>query len=326
MEAYDTVAVWAIKSKAFFIHHTIPIELFRNLNYSFFNVTNPFLLPFSESYIYLLLGHFNDFASKMLFPLFFLSCLILLYFALKRLDLSRKYALIFTFMLASIPHFNIYATNGYADLIVGYYYSISILFLYFWMENKSSIFLIISAILSALAGGTKNEGILLALINIMIFPIFLIKEKLKRDLINKFFIYVVIVAIFILPSIVLIHMVAPKASHHAFNIYTLKKFRFENLERLTLILNKYQKQFFGLKHWNLIWILFFISIFSGVGRLFSGNIKYLTLSVIFIFLSYTLIYILSQHSQTWRSADRLFLNFLPVVVFLTAIGLRGADV
>ena len=97
-----------------------------------------------------------------------MACLVVFYSALRRIRLSRLESLVFTFFLASIPHFAVHATNGYVDIVVAFYFSSGFLYLYLWILHDNFVFLLISAALTALAGLTKNEGIVLCFVNLVI--------------------------------------------------------------------------------------------------------------------------------------------------------------
>ena len=99
------------------------------------------------------LGRINEQLVKSVFPLYYVAALGILYFGIRRFS-SRTYALVFTFILASISQFNNFATNGYMDLPLAYYYLAGTLFLFYWFrETDKTGFLYISAIMTALARG-----------------------------------------------------------------------------------------------------------------------------------------------------------------------------
>ncbi|MCX5701398.1 MAG: hypothetical protein NTW64_00220, partial [Candidatus Omnitrophica bacterium] len=196
MESYDVVAHWGAKAKILYFLKGLPLGLFSKpcIEDVVFTGDYPWLWPFSQNYMHNFIGCFNDFAPKIITPFFFASCLVIFYNILRRINLKRLHAIIFTFFLASIPHFNNYASTGYADLILGFYYSVGFLYLYLWFNESDRIYLLMSAIFAALACYVKCEGILLVSINVMTFLSFILfggvknKGKIFKDFIFYIFI------------------------------------------------------------------------------------------------------------------------------------------
>ncbi|MFA7676537.1 MAG: glycosyltransferase family 39 protein [Candidatus Omnitrophota bacterium] len=323
VESYDAVAHWAFKAKAIYLFGGLPLDIFRRPAPAdlIFTADYPWLLPFSQAYIYNFINNFDDFVSKMIIPLFFLACIILFYRLLKRRGLNRLHSLVFTFFLASIPQFNNYATIGYADLVLGFYYSFSFLYLYLWFRNGSKAFLFISGILTALAVYTKCEGMPLLLVNFTVFLIFVFSGKPfdKRKNTKNFIIYLLLVVALLIPALVLKKITSVGLENHTINTLALSGFQFGNIKRMPMILYSYQKQFFGIKRWNILWILFFGTAICRFKKLLESDKKYLTIGISLIFAGYTAVFILSPGPQEdLRTVSRLFLHFLPLIVFFVA--------
>ncbi len=172
LEAPDAVAIYAIKAKAFYLKGGIDQEILRNAVFKESHQDYPLLLPFAECWIYRVLGSLNDLLVKTIFPLYFLSTLVIFYNVLKRY-VRRRGSLLFTFMLSSVPQFAVFGTNGYADLPVTCYYTASLLYLFLWMKEKGTAYLLLSSLMSFSAAWTKNEGWMLSGVNILILIIFL---------------------------------------------------------------------------------------------------------------------------------------------------------
>ena len=233
MESYDAVAHWGLKAKAIYFLKGLPHDIFSKLRSEGVIITGdyPWLWPFSQDYIHNFIGKFDDFASKMLGPFFFASCLVIFYNILRRISLKRLHAIIFTFFLASIPHFNNYASTGYADLILGFYYSVGFLYLYLWFnESDRSIYLLMSAIFTALACYVKCEGILLASINVMAFLSFILFGGVKNrgKIFKDFIFYIFILVLLAIPMFLLRQITCADLSNHTVNIRAFSNFKLEN--------------------------------------------------------------------------------------------------
>ena len=168
MDSFDSIGNFAFKAKMFFMERSIPYELFLNKSIDIQHPDYPLFIPLSETWIYMFLGKWNDLMVKALFPMFFVALLIIFYFALKRV-IGKRLALISAFFLATIPHFLNYATIGYADFALAMFYSASFLYLFLWIsDRRENKYLFLAGCLSILAVWTKNEGIMLSSINIVI--------------------------------------------------------------------------------------------------------------------------------------------------------------
>ena len=302
----------------------IPHNFFSRITHNFPNPDYPLLVPLAEVWIYTFLGNLNDLLVKAIFPMYFLSILVVFFFLLKRF-MSRNKALLFTFLLATIPQFNHFATIGYTDLILAYYYSIAVMFLYLWMREQNPRFLILSGLFSGFAVWTKNEGAVLCLVSLMLLGLFLVKN-FKRKLIGQLVAFLLIVALISGPWLAL------KASTHLDS--QLFRFSSMGLKRITdisgkldwipVILYEFQKQFFGPKKWNLIWILFLVVLIFNFRRSISDNLQYLTLSIILVIFFYGGVYLLIpvEGPINWylsSAVSRLFIHFAPVTVFWLAL-------
>ncbi|UCD55225.1 MAG: hypothetical protein JSV93_00060 [Candidatus Omnitrophota bacterium] len=322
IEAYDAVAIYGLKSKMIYLSGTVSGNFFQSLASNFYGAhpDYPLLIPLSETWFYTFIGKFDDLLVKAIFPIFYLSFILVFYAALKRITQSRGFSLLFTFALASVKQFSDYSTISYAELALGAYFAISLIYLYLWMRNRgNSSFLNISLIASLLCLWTKNEGTLLALMILFIFFFYIAMNirKIGKTEILHFLIYALVVLVTIMSW-------SAFKNHHAlvnenFNLsmVSVKDF-IQNLNRIPAIIYEYQKQFFGFKKWNIVWILFIILLLKERETALSGDTKYVTL-VFFLFgLGYALIYIFSTveiRFFTQTTGSRFLLHILPVTIF-----------
>lgn len=325
MESWDAVAHWGAKAKIMYLLKGLPLDIFSKpgIKDATFTGDYPWLWPFVQNYIHNFIGRFNDFAPKMAGPFFFASCLVVFYGVLRNVRSTRLHALIFTFFLASIPHFNAYASNGYADLILSFYYSVGFIYLYLWFRDKDRAHLIISVIFTAMACYVKCEGLLLALVTILTFLSFILfsERGSKARAFRSFIFYIVTLAVLSLPMFLLKHATASNIANQAMSVKLLSDFKVENFHRILPIIYDYQKQFFGIKAWNLVWVLFIISVFLGFKRgvLFGKDVRFLTIALGLVFLAHVSFFMISGDVTIYlRALNRMLLHFLPLVVFFIA--------
>jgi len=320
LESFDSIAIYAVRAKAIYLAGGIAPDFFTKLTHSFPNPDYPLLIPISEAWVYTLMGGINDLLVKAIFPMYFLSILVIMYFFLKRF-ISRKFALIFTFLLATIPQLKHFATIGYADFALAFYYSIATMLLYLWMREKKTPVLLISALFMGFAVLTKNEGTALCLVNFLILSIFLAKN-LKAPIIRQVFIYLFVAGIITIPWFALKLSAGMDNEILQFSSISLERLSdtFKNPGRIGVIFYEFQKQFFGPKKWNILWILFFACLALNIKKAFSPNIKYMSLAILFILGLYGGIYLFIPIDRPiqWHlgtTVSRLLLHFTPLIAF-----------
>ena len=326
MESYDAVAIYAIKAKIFYLARSIPGDFFLALAKSFPHPDYPLNIPLAETLGYLFLGNLNDQLAKILFPLYFLAILAGLYFAVRRFA-GRTYALLFTFLLASIPQFSAYGTNGYLDIPLAYYVFFGAIFLFKWFEDTANVrFLRSSAVMTGLAAWTKNEGLIYGGISILLILIFFLFEQkgpaLKAARSLSF--YGGVVLALSLPW----HWV--KTSAHIINsdvaVAALTPLGIaKQLYKVGPIVYEFQKQFFGPKKWNILWFVILFASIVNYKKVFTPSQRYISIFLVLAVSGYIFFYLVSHVeinfflSRTW---SRFLLHFLPVAVYWLALILR----
>jgi hypothetical protein len=326
IEAYDAIAIYSIKSKIFYLAGSIPNGYFSSLGQAFPHPDYPLNIPLFETYIYLFLGKLNDQLVKVIFPLYYLAILGIFYYAVRRFA-GKTYALLFTFLMASVSQFSSYATNGYADLPIAYYYFVSAVFLFSWFQDtKSTGYLAISAIMAALAGWTKNEGLMYCLINFIVIGSFLAfnLKKVKRMDCLLAALYVLTVVLILSPFLWIRnaeHLVNTDIeSGGAGPAYMIKQFY-----KLGPILYEFQKEFFGPKKWNILWPIIALAFIFRFKNAFRGIQKYAAVSIMLAILGYVSIYMISRIDITFfveKTMSRFLIHFMPLAVYWLAMLLK----
>ncbi|MFA5147117.1 MAG: glycosyltransferase family 39 protein [Candidatus Omnitrophota bacterium] len=317
IESYDAIAIYAIKAKIFYLARGIPDYFFTGLKDVVPHLEYPLFLPLAETFFYVSIGALNDLLVKCIFPLLFLSALVIFYSAAKRM-IKRRMAFLGTFLLATVPQFSEYATNGYADLPLTLYYSASILYLFLWIAQKrNGVFLALSFIFLALAVWTKTEGVMFAFVNIAVISASLIRDRSRS--VRAGVAYVVLV-LALLGAFLCALRAAGLGLHEDFNTAGLQgRAGFvTGIKRIPAILYEYQRQFFGPKKWNIAWILCIGAFAAAFRKVFSKDLFYMTVAVFLMFGGYTAIYMLTPRDLSWHlstTASRFFIHLLPVSVF-----------
>jgi hypothetical protein len=255
----------------------------------------------------------------------FLAFLAVFYVFLKKAVANRFLALICVFMLASIRQFSNYAANGYADMPMAIYGSITFLGLYLWIKEKAPAYFWTAFFSAIFAMWAKNEGavVLLGFITVLMIHIFSRNKaggEVKVSYKGAVFAAGLLVALFISWSIF-------KASIHIHDdVVNSSTFTHINLlglfKRSLAIFYEYQRQAFGVKYWNLAWIIFIgLAVYKASGS-FSKENRFIMIPFFLILLCYTTVYFITPNDVTWQlrtTMSRLLIHILPLAVFYIAL-------
>ncbi|MBN2453513.1 MAG: glycosyltransferase family 39 protein [Candidatus Omnitrophica bacterium] len=328
IEAYDAVAIYAIKSKIFFLAKAIPETYFPSLVHGFPHPDYPLNIPLAETFIYMAMGSMNDQLVKIIFPLFFVGILVALYFAIRRFA-SRAYALLFTFIIATIPQFNAYATNAYQELPLAFYCFTGSVFLFRWLERRDDFrYLALSAVMAALSAWTKNEGAMYCVINASIVLWASLTARVRKGGSNKpvyaAALYAFIIVLIILPWAFIKRKYG--IINDEINLANLNPlYMVRQLHKLGPILYELQKQLFGPKKWLILWPAVIAVAALKYKELFKGVTGYITASLVLAFCGYIVFYMISYvdvvffASKTW---SRFLLHLLPLTILWLACLLK----
>lgn len=332
IEAYDSVAIYALKSKILYLAGTLPRDFFDKIANNFHGAhpDYPMLVPLSEAWFYVFTNNFNDFAVKFIFPTYFLSFAVIFYFTLKKISGNRFTALLFTFILISIKQFNDYATIGVADLILAINFSLSLLYLYLWMSNNKRIYIAVSLLYALLSIWTKNEGLLLTAINTVVLSMFFIRDKSKEMKKIPILIFIYFLVIFSVVCGWSYYKGSLGLVNENFNCSMLSFNAFiSNTNKLLPIIYEFQKQIFGFKKWNILWILICFLFVAKLKYALSGRRLYFSLTMLLFFIGYTFMYLFSVveiRYFTRTTTSRFLLHILPVCVFWIALMIKDDNI
>lgn len=326
IESYDAIAIYAIRSKIFYLNGGIPGNYFSEIARLFPHPDYPLSIPLAETFVYMFLGDLNDRLVKVIFPLFYIGTLTVFYFSLRRM-MTRTVSLLFTFILATIPQFCAYATNAYLDLPLAYYVLSSAVLLFMWLkDNSMKHCLAVSALMAGFAALTKNEGLMYCVVNLLLIMIFVVRDR-RRNIFEgaQYFLgYAAILLIVNLPWIWIKRSFG--IANDEIDLARVNPvFLLGQIGKLPPILYEFQRQIFGPKKWNIIWPVLICIMALRYKKVFSGVTKYVFMFIMFSISAYVLFYMISRVDvvffvgKTW---SRFLVHFLPVAIYLLAATLK----
>lgn len=138
---WDAIACWSLKGKAFFLDSDI-FSYFTQHEYEFSHLSYPLYLSLIQTWIYGWLGKVDEVLVKIIFPLFYLSCLFILYYFFRK-KLTRLLSATLVLVFSSIPVVVNHGYIEYANLLFGVVLMLATYFFYLWnlwrMEEKKGV-------------------------------------------------------------------------------------------------------------------------------------------------------------------------------------------
>jgi len=327
--AYDSVAIWSLKAKILFLTHPAPEGFYSLCQNSFHgaHADYPLAVPFNQLWFHVFNGKYDDYLIKAAFWLEFAAFLTVFFSVINRLTGSRRSALIFTFMLASIKQFNDQAVIGTADTFLGAAVFLAFVYLYGWVKEKNAAYLFMSLVFCLIAFWTKNEGTAVLAIYILVLAAYTIRRRENKE--NR--------AKALLVIILLLSVLAAwygYKSAHAIDNDVLTRSNMEKIDligmvkRVPYIINEYQRQIFGFKKWNIVWVLFIMAAVYLCKMKLIRRYAVILFPIAGLLIFYTGIYLVTHQDISWHlksTGSRIFLHFLPLGVLVIAFAVKERD-
>jgi len=320
---WDAFAIWGLKAKVVYYESLFSKPAyFREATLSYSHLDYPLGLPFLVSGAYAALGGVNDQWGKVIFP-FLAAAFILMLFDSCRWKLNTKKSLIIAAVCIGNSPFLRWAGSGNADLLLTFYYGGSILYLLKWLENRRSGDLLVSALFAAFGAFTKNEGLVLAAMNLLIL---LMDAGIMRR--RKIFYatasFIIIQALFSLPWLIW-SMDIPRTHENYFGRLTITTV-INNLPRLNIVLPYFMQQAFWFGRWGGIWMLLIAFALMGWRAFIYRPVAWGWVLFILHGCLYILAFVVTPwdiDQLVWSSLDRLLMHLIPLLAVLVAFHWAG---
>ena len=162
---WDAFAIWVFKAKVL-THEALrpPPAYFHDLTLSYSHLDYPLMVPFLTAGAYAAMGTVDDQTGKLVSAFLDILVVPIVYLGL-RWKLQRLPSACLSALMTMLPVMFRYVGVGCADLPLTAFYAGSIFYVARWIDGKQWQDLILAILFSAFAAFTKNEGLMLALIN-----------------------------------------------------------------------------------------------------------------------------------------------------------------
>lgn len=169
---WDALAMWIFKGHVFYLEGTMPAAFFTDPHYAGpynggIHPDYPLLVPLTVARIYSWMGE-NDVIVKGWWALLAGASAAGIYFGLSGF-VGRITRLAGVLLVMGIPAMTLHAADdmaGYAELPLAVFFLYGALFLYRWLFTAAWTEFGLSALFFGMAGFTKNEGLVLAIVGL----------------------------------------------------------------------------------------------------------------------------------------------------------------
>lgn len=267
MYTWDSRATWGFKAKVLFNKQTIFTDDFFDPYRFHPNTPYPILIPLAENFFYNMLGYLDDYLVKVIFALFYITLVIFIYIAQRKYFLiPKQQSLVFSCIFASIPSlFVIYSgsvPSAYSDFPLAFFYTLNIIYLLSYMKNRNVRTIIIASLFSCSCIFTKNEGLPLFIISIIILITDGIRNKylLRKGNIQALLVYIFLPILLLAPWFIIKSKLPRINYNNPLPFLNITNF-FNGLFQLKLIIMLAIREMCkNYNSWGIIWIIIAITM------------------------------------------------------------------
>ena len=248
---WDAFAFISYKAKIFFYTRELPSLL--QLPHSSY----PLHVPLMETWVALTIGSWDDQMIKIIFPLAFLSYLVIHYHVLAILLGHRSWAMFGTALLVTSHQFVFYGSVAYREIFMVLYNVSTILLLLLWQQKRREPgYLYLAGLFAGLATFTKLEGMAYLFIYLVICWLITGNQKvLHKDRWIDRARFVTTSLLFFLPFF-LFKMLTQTPSSEKTHLSCPG----DIFGQLFLILGSFSHYLFFSGNWNMLWFLLILSL------------------------------------------------------------------
>ncbi|MFP4472711.1 MAG: hypothetical protein ACLFPX_02405 [Candidatus Omnitrophota bacterium] len=308
ISSWDAWATIAFKAKIFFYERSFAY------NAHLPHPSYPLLTPLLQTWTAFTIGRWDEFLTKIIFPLFGTAYIAIHYGFLKRVC-GRTLALLGTVFLISSFSFVLFCSLGYRDIILTYYNCAAVILLYtVFYENKGFPSILAAGLFSGFAAFTKLEGIGYVFIHAVLAAGLLwrrtdisIKLRLKQF------------ACFVAPPVIIIVFYWLFKQHAGIALGEGGKTEIiltvDVFQRLKTIAAAFYQNLFVYLNWSWNWyFLLGLCIFSFKKRFSSGSRFFITSIFLFLLADCALLLFTPNYKYILdgQLLSRLILHFFPL--------------
>lgn len=312
---WDAFAIWGFKAKVL-THEALRLTpaYFHDLTLSYSHLDYPLMVPFLTAGAYAAMGTVDDQTGKLV-SVFLDALLVPMVYLGLRWKLRRLPAACLSAILTMLPVMFRYGGVGCADLPLAMFYAGSILYVVRWIDRQQWQDLILAILFSAFAAFTKNEGLILALINGVVMLGFGLLCGPRRTWIGAAAFFAGLLA---MDAAWLIWNRGLPRTHEDYGSKLLSSLA-THLPELKQIIPAMMLQTAEFRTWGLLWIMAGMMALLGWRAFARPYVLAMWILLGLHLTSYALVYCVTPWDLTTlmsMTMDRLLLHTVPAVIFL----------
>lgn len=308
VQSFDVLATISFKAKIIYFDGSL-----HRLNLP--HGSYPLHVPFTQAWITMNLGRWDNYLIKIIFPLTFSAYIAFQYYYIKSLA-GRIWAALSICLLLFSNFFVFHATIGYRDFFMMYYNCTTIILIILWQRKKYDNILTLASLFAGITTFTKLEGTGYLFAHTLLLLYILWKEnsyplqektkKLLRFMVPSF-------------SICLIfhlYKIQIGLANFANRIQFINLF--ETFDRILVISQGFITNLFYSGNWNLIWLVLLFSMIINFKRIkIYVEVRIFLLALTIFFAMYFAIPIFTINIIYHPTLlSRTILHFFPLSVIL----------
>ncbi len=316
---WDAVSTWGFKAKVLSLAAMPNLgDYFHDYSLNFSHLDYPLLVPFLTAGEYAALGEVNDIAGKS-GVLFLFWCYALFIYAAVRPMLPRCAAGAVAALAVSAPVVLRWAAPGTADMPLAIFYAGSAYYLTRWIVGGAAGDAWLADIFSAACFFTKNEGIALAIINLVVAAALGWKSRPRPRYFRELGGPALVGLLVLMPWIIFRHSLPHIDENYPGHLTPANITA--NLGRVPLLLGRFYNWMFLDPDSNYFWQLALGALVIGLCTRASAAAYVLLLLLLAQLAAYLLAYVITPlplDDLVFVTLKRLLLHALPVAVFIFA--------
>ncbi len=335
ISSWDAYQTWFFKANVFFKDRGVVASFF---DIPLVHPDYPLLIPLSAAWVYTCLGYINDVLVRAIYPLQYVSLLLIFYYLVKRTS-SVRTALVFSALLSITPIIMVHGAGlpvrigelytgdfvGYADLALSIYFLAAAGFFYLYVIEETKPQLFLTALFLGLGAWTKDEGFVFALLGgLMVLGHMALTRKTSKTGWVTFLFFIGILSLVAGPWVIYKSILRiPGEYDRSVGPATF----INNLNRLPAIFSFIGFILFKkVSLYNFTWYAYVVSNIVRWRKAFRRPLLYLNLIVAAQISVYVFVFIITYldldfHLKT--SVDRLAMQLTPLAMFIVAANLSG---
>ena len=178
----DAVGIWGLKAKVLAHEAVRTSRYFHEETLGYSHLDYPLLVPFLTATAHGIRGSWDEPLGQLAHWGVFVSLVLMLYGGVRH-HISHRDSLLVLILYLLSPALLSQASAGIADPALMLYYAGSLIFLLAWLETDEKVDLRIGSLMTAFMLFTKNEGMALAAINLVVFSVAALRARGARALV-----------------------------------------------------------------------------------------------------------------------------------------------